>query len=96
MNEQIRQLMIEAGYPAPEIAKRAHKLVDLILFECIKIAVFKGDATTGAVIKQHFVLDDALVMPAAMMSDKGYELSTHEKQAEFATARNYILGETND
>jgi hypothetical protein len=27
---------------------------DLIVFECIKIAVFRGDAATGKAIKEHF------------------------------------------
>lgn len=30
------------------------KFADLVLFECIKIAVFHGDKTTAAAIKQHF------------------------------------------
>lgn len=30
------------------------KLTDLILFECIKIAVFRGDSNTAREIKQHF------------------------------------------
>lgn len=34
MNEKIRQLMLEAGYAAPEIAGRATKLVELIVREC--------------------------------------------------------------
>jgi hypothetical protein len=29
--------MIEVGYPAPEIAKRAHQLAELIVKECAKI-----------------------------------------------------------
>jgi hypothetical protein len=31
MNEQLRQLMVEADYPAPELAPRAQKLVELIV-----------------------------------------------------------------
>lgn len=34
MNERIKQLMIEADYPAPEIALRARKLAELIVREC--------------------------------------------------------------
>lgn len=34
-----------------------------------------------------------LLATAEMMSDKGYELSTHEKQAEFARKRNYDIGD---
>jgi hypothetical protein len=34
MNERIRQLMVQADYPAPEIALRAQKLAELIVREC--------------------------------------------------------------
>ena len=37
MNERIRELMVQADYPAPEIAKRAHVLAELIVRECIEI-----------------------------------------------------------
>ena len=30
------------------------KFADLILFECIKLAVFRGDKETAAAIKEHF------------------------------------------
>jgi len=30
---------------------------ELLVFECIKLAVFKGDATTGKAIKEHFGVD---------------------------------------
>ena len=36
MNPRIREIMVEAGYAAPEIAGRAHKLADLIVRECIR------------------------------------------------------------
>jgi hypothetical protein len=36
MNEQLKELMVQAGYPAPEIAKRAHKLAELLVQECAK------------------------------------------------------------
>jgi hypothetical protein len=32
------------------------KFADLILFECVKIAVFKGDTATAKEIKEHFGL----------------------------------------
>lgn len=37
MNEKIKELMLEAGYAAPEIAKRAHVLAELIVKECAKV-----------------------------------------------------------
>ena len=38
MNERIKELMLEAGYAAPELASRANKLAELIVAECINIA----------------------------------------------------------
>ena len=35
MNKRIKQLMIQADYPAPELASRAHRLAELIVQECI-------------------------------------------------------------
>jgi hypothetical protein len=35
MNEQLRQLMLEAGYAAPELAGRANKFAELIVQECM-------------------------------------------------------------
>ena len=37
MNERIRELMLEAGYAAPELAGRANKLAELIVRECIDV-----------------------------------------------------------
>jgi hypothetical protein len=37
MNERLKELMIQADYPAPEIAKRAHVLAELIVKECMNI-----------------------------------------------------------
>ena len=38
MNERLRELMLEAGYAAPELAGRANKLAELIVRECAKSA----------------------------------------------------------
>ena len=38
MNERLKELMLEAGYAAPEMAGRANKLAELIVRECAKIA----------------------------------------------------------
>ena len=35
MNERIKELMLEAGYAAPELAGRANKLALLIVEECV-------------------------------------------------------------
>jgi hypothetical protein len=37
MNERIKELMLEAGYAAPELASRANKLAELIVRECARI-----------------------------------------------------------
>ena len=34
------------------------KFAELIVFECIKLAVFKGDAKTGKAIKEHFGVEE--------------------------------------
>ena len=39
---------------------------------------------------------DDLLATAEMMSDKGYELSTHEKQEEFMKKRNYNYKDIGD
>jgi len=36
MNERLKELMLEAGYAAPEIAGRAQVLAQLIVQECIR------------------------------------------------------------
>jgi hypothetical protein len=38
MNERIKELMLEAGYAAPELAGRANKLVELVVEECAQRA----------------------------------------------------------
>ena len=50
--------MKQADYPAPEIALRAQKLARMIVFECIKIAVFKGDTATAKAIKEEFNIEE--------------------------------------
>ena len=42
MNERIKQLMLEAGYAAPELASRANKFAELIVQECGKVIVNGG------------------------------------------------------
>lgn len=63
MNERIDQLAEECWVYTKEplfSVKSPHwefdrqKFAELILFECVKIAVFKGDADTGRAIRSHF------------------------------------------
>ena len=57
MNERLRELMLEAGYAAPEIAGRAQTLSELLIKECIYVAQ-KHSHASGFVmeveIKRHF------------------------------------------
>ena len=39
MNERLKELMIQADYPAPELALRAHRLAELIVQECGQVLV---------------------------------------------------------
>ena len=34
------------------------EFAELIVFECVKLAVFKGDSSTGRAIKQHFGVEE--------------------------------------
>ena len=57
MNERIKELMLEAGYAAPEIALRAQKLADLVVKECITAATAQPAAKwigAGVLIEKHF------------------------------------------
>jgi hypothetical protein len=63
MNEQIKQLWSEAaestiGDSWEEQTKFLEKFAELIVFECIKIAVFKGDSATGKAIKEWFGVEE--------------------------------------
>ena len=44
MNERIKELMVRADYPAPELALRAQKLAELIVRECINEIAYIGKA----------------------------------------------------
>ena len=43
MNERLKELMLKAGYAAPELAGRANKLAELIVMECLSICENLGD-----------------------------------------------------
>ena len=44
MNENLKRLMKQADYPAPELALRAQKLAELIVKECINEIAYIGKA----------------------------------------------------
>ena len=61
MNEQVKKLMLEAGYAAPELAGRANKLAELIVAEVLQTCE-DHPAWTGRMIgeqiKQHFGVEE--------------------------------------
>lgn len=66
MNENVKRLMLEAGYAAPHIAPRAQRLVELIVRECTDLVrdisqEYDGGSTVvnaAKEIKQHFGVSD--------------------------------------
>ncbi len=58
MNERIRELMLEAGYAAPELAGRANKLVELIVRECANVAADHEALDIYEEIREHFGVEE--------------------------------------
>lgn len=62
MNENLKRLMLNAGYAAPELASRAHKLSELIIRECIENCKteWHGDSLEDICshMKDHFGVKD--------------------------------------
>jgi len=65
MNEQLKELMLKAGYAAPELAARANKLAELLVKQMLDITdahteVFQTDRDKALVdhikksVQQHF------------------------------------------
>ena len=60
MNDRIKQLMLEAGYAAPEIAVRAQKFAELIVKECADVMDGRdenGNAKDGQYLLTKFGID---------------------------------------
>ena len=61
MNERIRELMVQADYPAPELALRAQLLAELIVKEMLQTCE-DHPAWTGRMIgeqiKEHFGVEE--------------------------------------
>jgi hypothetical protein len=57
MNEQIKELMLEAGYAAPEIAGRAKKLAELIVKESSRFMDEYSDRT-GKDLLEYFGIEE--------------------------------------
>ena len=69
MNERLKELMLEAGYAAPEIAGRGQLLAELIVRECagivdnkIEVSRYVHEAELlrecSTTIKQHFGVEE--------------------------------------
>jgi hypothetical protein len=67
MNNRVKELMLDAGYAAPELALRARKLVELIVNECANVVDVWSDEIpcsegydkfTVGKIKEHFGVEE--------------------------------------
>ena len=60
MNETLKNLAVQAGWDNhhAQFDTRVEKYAEILLFECIKLAVFKGDTATAAAIKEHFGVEE--------------------------------------
>ena len=58
MNERLRELMLEAGYAAPELAGRANKLSELIVRECAKVVFEKTGPKSALNVLEHFGVEE--------------------------------------
>jgi len=62
MNENLRKLMLAAGYAAPELAGRAQQLAELLVQECCNIAdqVERADMDSyvSKFIRAHFGVEE--------------------------------------
>jgi hypothetical protein len=66
MSDLIKEFARQAGFKVNwqhedvQAIKMAQykEFAELIIFECIKLAVFKGDSSTGKAIKEHFGVEE--------------------------------------
>jgi hypothetical protein len=58
MNDQLRELMLEAGYAAPELAERANKLANLIIRKCADVAAEHSALDIYEEIREHFGVEE--------------------------------------
>ena len=66
MSDLIKEFARQAGFKVnwqhedvQSIKMAQYKeFAELIIFECIKLAVFKGDSSTGKAIKEHFGVEE--------------------------------------
>ena len=59
MNQRILELMKQADYAAPEIAKRAQVLANMLIKDCIQTLINNGyDDAAKCLQDVHFGMDD--------------------------------------
>jgi hypothetical protein len=59
MNKQIKELMVQADYPAPELALRAQKLAELIIKECMDVVAKKcASPTAYNALAEHWGIEE--------------------------------------
>ena len=61
MNQRVLELMKQADYAAPEIAKRAQVLAEMIISDCIQTLINNGyDDAANCLHDVHFGMDDSV------------------------------------
>lgn len=61
MNERFKELFVQVRNESENMRwniEDAETFAEMIVFECIKIAVFGGDTKTGKAIKEHFGVEE--------------------------------------
>ena len=58
MNKRLKELMLEAGYAAPEIAGRGQLLAELIVRECANVAADHDALDIYEEIREHFGIEE--------------------------------------
>jgi hypothetical protein len=62
MNKRLKELMLEAGYAAPELAGRANLLATLLVKECAAICKSRNltpSTFTAEELLEHFEVDNS-------------------------------------
>ena len=90
MNERLKQLMLEAGYAAPEIAERAHVLAKLIVKDCLQqCEQVRDDALTQK--KSDFLTESGKLLYEGVFggaTNCGFAIQQHFGVEECGTMKN--------